>query len=202
MTLHGLNRTTPSSYDAILDATQRRVAGAKPASAGFAGALAVAQERERYKIEGPVVSLAEALERNGGQGVIRATPEQIAEMALYDQQMQAREAAGARYAARHPDQVHGQVVVGGKLFATVYQSGSAVTPYAMNMTADGAGTALANTRLAEIARAAGGQVIYDHFFPTPANPGAVVPESVLPPVTARSHQEILMDLLRDRQSGG
>lgn len=200
MSLHGLNR--PSSYDAMLDATQRRVAAAKPSSGEFAGTLAAEHDRDRYKIEGPVVRLTDVLARNGGQGVIKATPEQIAEMALYDRQMQEREAAGARYAASHPDQVHGQVVVGGKLFATVYQSGSAVTPYAMRMTENGAGTALANTRLAEIARAAGGQVIYDHFLPAPANTGAVVPEAVLPPVTARSHQEILMELLRDYQSRG
>lgn len=200
MTLQGLNRTT--AYDAILDATQRRVAAAKPSATEFAGTLAAEQDRQRYKIEGPVVRLTDMLERNGGQGVIKATPEQIAEMALYDQQMQAREAAAARYAASHPDQVHGQVVVGGKLFATVYQSGSAVTPYAIPMTENGAGTKLANARLADIAKAAGGQVIYDHFFPTPANPGAVVPESALPPVTARSHQDILAALLREMQDRG
>lgn len=195
--------TSTPAYEAVLDATQRRVASAtKPATAEFAGALAAEQGRERYKIEGPVVRLTDVLERNGGQGVIRATPEQVAEMALYEQQTQAREAAAARYAASHPDQVYGQVVVGGKLFATVYESGSATTPYAMRMTENGAGTALARTRLAEIAQAAGGQVIYDHFFPTPGATGAVVPESVLPPVTARSHQEILAALLREYQRDG
>jgi len=202
MTLHGLNRTTSSSYDAILDATQRRVAAAKPSASEFAGTLAAEQDRERYRIEGPVVRLAELLERNGGQGLIKATPEQIAEMALYEQQMQAREAAGARHAASHPDQVHGQVVVGGKLFATVYQSGSAVTPYAMRMTENGTGTTLANARLADIAKAAGGQVIYDHFLPTSAITGAEVPEAALPPVTARNHQDILMALLQEMQNRG
>lgn len=201
MTLQGLNRTI-SSYDAILDATQRRVASATPSSGEFAATLAAQQDREPYRITGPGMSMTEALERNGGKGVIKATPEQIAEMALYDQQMQARQAAAARYVAIHPDQVYGQVVVGGKLFATVYESGSAVTPHAMRMTENGSGTALANARLAEIAKAAGGQVIYDHFFPTPANVGGVVPESALPPVTARSHQEILMALLQEMQYQG
>jgi hypothetical protein len=66
----------------------------------------------------------------------------------------------------HPDKVYGQVVVNGKVFATVYDSGGATTERTIpGLSADGAGISLAKTRLNEIAKAVHGQIRYSNFLP-------------------------------------
>lgn len=125
---------------------------------------------------------------------IKATEEQIKEIKLWETQRQAREEANRTYALQHPDKVYGQVVVEGKLFATVYDSGVAGTPYPMQMTEDGFGISLAETRLSEIAKAAKGTIIYSDFFPDTGGSFRGAPEALLPPITARSLTEIVREM--------
>lgn len=99
-----------------------------------------------YRITSTAASIAE-LAKNRPGIVVKATDEQIAELKLHDEQVQAREEANRRYAEQHPVKVYGQVVVDGELFATVYESGGAMTSPPMKMSNEGLGTNLAETRL-------------------------------------------------------
>lgn len=162
-----------------------------------------------FPVYGTVISIAELAKTK--PGLIRAaSAEQIAELSLYEQQVQAREAATARYAQEHPDHIYAQVVVNGEVMATVYDSGIAGTVQnipGLKLTENGQGLDLAKTRLAEIMRAIPGQVIYDHFVqpPGPA-PSSNIPESAIPKVTARSLSQMLndmdWDLARARMASG
>lgn len=139
---------------------------------------------DSYKITGPIISIAEHAKNRPGM-VIKASEEQIAEVKLHDEQVQAREEVNRNYAKQHPVKVYGQVVVEGKLFATAYESGSVHMPYQMKLSEDGFGSSLAETRLNEIAKAVNGTIIYSDFFPDPGGTFWSAPESILPPVTAR-----------------
>jgi hypothetical protein len=146
-----------------------------------------------YRVQGPVTSFAKLAKTKPGFA-IPATPEQIEELKLHEQQSQAREAAAVRYAEQHPDKIYAQVIVNGSVFATVYDSGSAGTQYAIpGLSEDGSGLALAKKRLDEIVQAVQGRVVYDNFVPPLGPPPSTVPESALPQVTARN----LADMARD-----
>jgi hypothetical protein len=150
-----------------------------------------------FRFEGQVISIAELAKTK--PGLIRAaTPEQIAELSLYEKQTQEREAAVNRYAREHPDHIYAQVMVNGEVAATVYDSGIAGTVQnipGLKLTEDGQGLDLAKTRLAEIMRAIPGKVIYDHFVepPGPA-PSSNIPDWAIPKVTARNLSQMLQDM--------
>ena len=141
-----------------------------------------------YRVLGPVISVAEFAKTRPGM-VIAATPEQIEELKLHDEQVQARTDAINRYAEQHPDKVFAQVIVNNQMVATVYDSGSSLTLNPISgLTEHGSGLDLAKARLADFKRELGGRVIYSDFLPAPAS-SAPIPESVertLPKVTARS----------------
>ncbi|RJG06954.1 hypothetical protein D3870_13950 [Noviherbaspirillum cavernae] len=146
-----------------------------------------------YRLTGTAISISELAKNKPGM-VVKATDEQIAEIKLHEEQVQARDAVNNRYAEQHPDKVYGQVVVDGKLFATVYDSGVATMPYQIpGLSNEGFGTELTQTRLAEIAKAANGEIIHSSFFPDAGISFRSAPESDLPPVTARS----LIDFTRE-----
>ena len=145
---------------------------------------------------GTVISIAELAKTKPGM-IRAATAEQIAEMSLYEKQVQERAAAVDRYARDHPDHIYAQVVDNGEVVATVYDSGIAGTVHnipGLKLTENGQGLDLAKTRLAEIMRAIPGKVIYDHFVvPDGPAPSSNIPESAIPKVTARSLSQILQD---------
>jgi hypothetical protein len=140
--------------------------------------------------------------------VIKSTDEQISEFKLWEAQTQARSEAIDRYMSQQqfqqpPDKIYGQVVVKGKIFSTVYDSGISSAPYDIpGMPSDGSGTGLAEARLAHIAKAAKGTIIYSDFLPAPASSGSfrAPPESMLPQVTARSLSDMVAEMswARDR----
>ena len=149
-----------------------------------------------YRVQGEVISIAELAKTRPGM-IRAATAEQIAEMSLYEQQTREREAAVARYAQEHPANIYAQVVVDGKVMATVYDSGIAGTVHnvpGLKLTEDGEGLSLAKTRLAEIMRAIPGKVIYDNFVPPDGPAPSTIPESAIPKVTARHLGQILQDM--------
>lgn len=145
----------------------------------------------RFRVEGQVYRL-EDLAKSQGRPLfaVKMTEDQINESKLHDQQVEARSSINASYAAVHPYKALGQVLVDGKLFATVYDSGAYATPYQMASLSDQDLSPTA--RLEEIARAAKGEVIYSDLFPDSGGGWAGAPESMLPPVTARSLSEILV----------
>lgn len=147
-----------------------------------------------YRVEGPVTSIAELAKSKPGL-VTQLSADQIAELKLHDEQAQAREAASQRYAEQNPSKIFAQVLVQGKVFATVWDSGSAGTQYAIPGLSEGnAGVDLARRRVADIVKAVGGQVSYANFQ-APAGPApAVVPESALPKVTARGLNDMVQDM--------
>ncbi len=150
-----------------------------------------------YRVQGPVMSIAELAKTKPGF-VIPASPEQIAELKLHDEQTQAREAATTRYAEQHPDHIYAQVIVDGKVFATVYDSGIAGTAYAIaDLSEDGSGLDLAKKRLGEIVKAVHGQVVYSGFQPPPGPAPSTMSEEAeraLPKVTARGLGQIMQDM--------
>jgi len=142
-----------------------------------------------YRVLGPVISVAEFAKTRPGM-VIAATPEQIKELKLHDEQVQARTDAINRYSAQQPpDKVFAQVIVNNQMVATVYESGGAYAHSAISgLTEHGSGLDLAKARLADFKRELGGRVIYSDFLPAPAGNGTI-PEAVertFPKVTARS----------------
>ena len=127
---------------------------------------------------------------------IKMTEAELNEVKAWEAQTKAREDANHAYAMQHPDKVYAQVVVNGKLFATAYDSGVTETPYSMSGLPEGdAGSSLAEARLSYIAKATGGKIIRSDFFPAAGGSYRGAPESILPPVTARSLGQILQDML-------
>lgn len=150
-----------------------------------------------YRVQGTMISIAELAKSKPGF-VISATPEQLAELKLREEQEQVRAAAVASYAKQNPDQVYAQIILpNGQVFATVRESGSTRTPYEFpGLIEDGAGVDLAEKRLAQIAKAVGGEVNYSDL-PSTANAGATIPDSVMenmPQVTARNLTAILQSM--------
>lgn len=154
-----------------------------------------------YRVQGTIISFAELAKTKPGF-IIAATPEQIAELKLHEEQMQAREAATARYAAENPSNIYAQVIVDGKVFATVYDSGFTSTQYAIaGLSEDFAGLGLAKRRLGEIVKAVEGQIVYSGFQPPPGQPPSTMTEAAeraLPQVTARGLSEIMQEMMLAR----
>ncbi len=148
-----------------------------------------------YRVQGPVTSVAELAKSKPGM-VIAATAEQKAELALFEQQTQARQAASDSQAAANPSKIFAQIIVDGKVFGTIHDSGSAGTQYAMSGLSEGdAGLDLAKTRLREILQAVkGSHAIYSGFAPLAGPAPAVIDESRLPKVTARSLADMAQDM--------
>lgn len=158
---------------------------------------------DKYRIQGPAISFAEMVKKNPGMRL--PIPEaRMEEHKVWEAQMQARQEAVHRYAQEHPEKIYGQVVVNGKLFATVWDSGSAQIPGPMPGLTDNAASSLdiAKARLREIAQAVGGTIRYTNFLPLPGggseSSGAAIPDSFLaslPPITARPFFELDEELL-------
>jgi len=159
----------------------------------MAGSVSSANQ---FAVQGLVTPLAEYAKTKPGM-VRQMTNAQIKEHQLYQEQVRLREEAINHYAMANPDKIYGQVVVDGKLFATVYDSGSASTRYNVSMTENGKGEDLAKARLADIARAVKGEVRYSNFLPDFGGRGSTIPDDVyatLPKVTARPFGGILEEL--------
>lgn len=147
-----------------------------------------------YRVQGKVTSIAEFAKDKPGM-ITASTAAEVAEMKLHEQQTEARRAASDRYARENPSKIYAQVFVKGEVFATIYDSGHTGTKYAIPLTENGEGLDLAKTRLAEVMKAVkGGEVRFSNFEVPPGPPPAVVPESALPKVTARSLSEMIGDL--------
>jgi len=158
-------------------------------SAGLPSTITLIDPRTGAKTTGRVMHLDPST-------AIKMTEAETNELKLWETQIRAREEANERYAMQHPDKVYAQVVVNGKLTATVYDSGVASTPYQMpGLPDNGSGSDLAEARLAYIAKATGGKVIRSGFFPEAGGSYRGAPESALPRVTARNLGQILQDML-------
>lgn len=149
-----------------------------------------------FRVQGEVISLGKLAKEKPGFA-IPATAEQIAELKSHDEQSQAREAAAVRYAEQNPDKIYAQVVVEGKIMATVYDSGFTSTQHnvpGLKLTEDGQGLALAKARLDEVIKAMPGEVIYSNFVPQMKAPSSSIPDSALPKVTARGLSEMAHEM--------
>jgi len=147
-----------------------------------------------YRIHSPVTSFGELVKTK--PTIATAMPEEfIAELKLREQQVAARNEARFNDGKANPDQIHAQVSVGGKVVATVYESGVTSLErdaYGANLTEHGAGLDLARARLADILEVVEGEVRFSDFEPQAGWVSSNIPESVLPTVTARG----LIDLWR------
>jgi hypothetical protein len=130
---------------------------------------------------------------------IKLTEEETNE--LKDAQGVARDEILLRYAQQHPAKVLGQVVVDGKLFATVYETGTTTAQNVIpGLPDDGGGSRLAEARLAYIAKATGGEIIRSEFSPTPEGSYWDAPDSLLPSASVvRGFAERLHDALMRSQ---
>lgn len=149
-----------------------------------------------YRVHGAATSLGE-LARNKPGMAYKMPDELIAEVKLHDEQVAARAEAELRYARQHPDQVYAQLTVGGKILATVYDSG--VTFFhegggGVKLTEQGEGLALADARIADILKVIPAEVKYDGFVPPNVLSARGAPESALPKLTARNLVQIMQDL--------
>lgn len=144
----------------------------------------------QFRVEGQVYSIEDMVKSKGRPLIaVKMTEAQVNEVKLREQQEKARENVNFNYAKAHQYQPIGQVIVNGKLVATVSDAGSVESPHAIpNLSEQSLSPA---DRLAEIARAVKGKIIYSNFLPTAGGwMGPSAPESALPPITARSMNEI------------
>lgn len=158
--------------------------------------MATINASSAYRVQGTVMNVSEMAKQKPGF-VMAATAEQVQELALHDQQIQQRAAAVAQQAQQQTSKIFGQVIVNGEVIATVYDTGSAQTQQdiaGLKLSDEGEGLALAQTRLDEITRAVKGQVIYSNFVPTNSPAPAVVQETALPKVTARSLNQMAREM--------
>lgn len=162
-----------------------------------------------FRIQGPVTSIGQMVEQK--QMVAFKLPEHLqAELALHDQQVEARLEANRAAAAANPDKVFAQIVKNGQVVAMVYDSGTAFTQQNMpglKLTEDFAGQSLADRRLAELMSAVPGTVIYDNFLPLPGQTSASdiksssrVDQSLLPKVTARGLGDMTEEIAAARDA--
>lgn len=145
-----------------------------------------------FRIDGPIYTLEEIVSSKGGKLIAyKMTDSQVNEVKLRGEQEKARETANFKYAQAHQYQPVGQIIIDNKVFATVYDSGS--FELARSLPGLSENTLSPADRLAEIARRVNGEIITSDLLPTMGGwSGASAPESMLPPLTARSLQEILM----------
>ncbi|WP_306397807.1 hypothetical protein [Telluria beijingensis] len=147
-----------------------------------------------YRLQSPVTSFTELAKTK--PTIATPMPEEfVAELKLHEEQVAARIEASYNYGKANPDQIYAQVSVGGKVVATVYESGITSLErgaYGTNLTEDGAGLDLAKARLADIMEAVEGEVRFSDFEPQAGWVASNIPELVLPKVTARG----LVDLWR------
>ncbi len=144
-----------------------------------------------YRVEGPIYSIEEMVNSKGRPLIaVKMTEAQVNEVKLREQQEKARENVNFNYAKAHQYQPIGQVIVNGKLIATVSDAGTVESPQVIPNLSDQSLSPA--DRLTEIARAVKGEIIYSNFLPTMGGwMGPSAPESALPPITARSLSEIL-----------
>lgn len=142
------------------------------------------------RVEGPVHRFEDIVKSKGEPLIaVKMTEDQVNELKLREQQELARQIVNFNYAKAHQYQPVGQVLVNGELVATVTDAGSVELPHAIPGLSEQPLSPA--ERLAEIARAVKGKIIYSDFLPTMGGwigPGA--PELMLPPLTARSMREI------------
>lgn len=149
------------------------------------------QSSGTYRVDGPFYRVEDLVKSKGEPLlVIKLTDAQASEVKLREEQDAAREAINFDYAKAHQYQPVGQVLVNGKLVATVFDRGAVESPHALpGLSSQDLSAA---DRLAEIARAVKGEIIYSDLLPTMGGwMGASAPESALPPVTARNLMDIL-----------
>ena len=129
---------------------------------------------------------------------VAATEAQINEGKSWEEQTRLRREAVDSYAKTHPNPVVGQVLVNGEVFATVFSPGGYATAHAMPGLSE-ADLSPAD-RLAEIARAVKGEIIYSDFLPGWSGGDwsgfSTIPDEVaatLPKVTARPLGQVLAE---------
>ena len=128
-----------------------------------------------------------------------AMPEALAkEMAIRAEEEKLREEINARYAYEHQYKTAGQVLVNGEFFAEVNEAGGYGLVH--NVSGLSESSLSPRERVEEIARALKGkgtvEIRYSNFVPGLGGwSGPAAPESMLPPFTARSQQEIFQEAL-------
>ncbi len=155
-----------------------------------------------YKINGAVHAFKDVLAKKPEiyAGRSAATQEKYSN---YIKQMEQRNEALSRLAQAYPAEIHGQVMVNGKLFATVWEDGAAEMSHDIgNISNDGEKQALANVRLRDIAKAVGGEIRYGNFQPPLTGEHFSVdkiPQHLLdnlPQITSRFEELLLADQMR------
>lgn len=120
-----------------------------------------------YRIQGPGLSGLEAIKNNPNAVVhIPTESEKQAFKALEEQERLAEEAS-QKQLRENPDKIFGQVIVNGKVFATVYDSGVTEMTHGMSLP-NNASTPLelAKARLNAIAKSVKGEIRHSDFLPT------------------------------------
>lgn len=112
-----------------------------------------------YLTGGTVVSLKESVRTNPSIK-LELNAQEMADLGVRTEP----EPSGAP-AQSKPEGIYGQVIVGGQVFATVFESGTALMEREITgLSSHGSGHGLADARLQEIAKAVGGEVRRTDFL--------------------------------------
>lgn len=115
-----------------------------------------------YRVDGPVFSLQEALQERSGSIMRQLTAAEMARNKELDAQARHQPPAAL------PQPVHGQVVVDGQVYATIYASGQVASRGELpGLSMDGSGVTLAETRLQQIAKMKNGEIKRTDFVDVP-----------------------------------
>lgn len=129
-----------------------------------------------YRIQGSVIPVEE-LSKSKPDMARKMTESEINAFKALEEQARLADLSAQQQLERKPDNIYGQVLVNGKVFATVYESGGAeMLRDVPGLSNDGSGLNLAKSRLEKIAQAVKGEIKHSDFLPTFGGRYAQMPE--------------------------
>ena len=130
-----------------------------------------------YSIQGAVISIGELSKSRPGM-VRKMTEDEINAFKVLEEQTRLADLSAQQQLEHKSDNIYGQVLVNGKVFATVYESGGAeMLRDVPGLNNEGFGLGLAKTRLEKIAQAVKGEIKHSDFLPTFGGRYAQLPET-------------------------
>lgn len=116
-----------------------------------------------FRVQGTVNSIDE-LSKNKPGMARKMTEIEVSALKEFDEQLRLNDLSAE--SQLKSDNIYGQVLVNGKVFATVYESGIAeMLQDVSGLTSDGSGLSIAKARLQEIAQAVKGEIRNSDFLP-------------------------------------
>ncbi len=128
--------------------------------------ISATSSANQYRVQGTVVSVDELAKSKSGVAR-KMTETEVNAFKSLDDEFRKSDLSVQSQLDLNPDSIYGQVLVDGKVFATVYESGGAeMLGDIPGLSSEGSGVELAQSRLQEIAKKVHGEIKNSDFLPT------------------------------------